>query len=244
MLLVALALGVHGPGSAVAVSAAPAILAGAYLLVVSRPADAGVAWVPPARSAAAVVTGAVVVVVALAVGSQLAPGHQPGARSTCAPRSARPSTWAPRPTPSTSSPGAAPSPDDGVFSARVDQAWLASPTDWRLVSLDVFDGGGWTTDARATRRGPSCRHRGWTPRAWARRAPIRSADRLAGPWVPTTGVPTGVRPADLAYDPATSILVGVGDARADLHPHQPAPGADTCRPSTGPASPSAPPTPP
>ncbi|MDQ2726187.1 MAG: hypothetical protein M3Y36_11945, partial [Actinomycetota bacterium] len=43
VLLIALALGVHGPGSAISVSAAPAVLAGAYLLVVSRPADVGVA---------------------------------------------------------------------------------------------------------------------------------------------------------------------------------------------------------
>ena len=107
VLLVALVLGVHGPGSAISVSAAPAILGGAYLLVVSRPADAGVAWVPPSRSAAAVITGAVVVIVALAIGTSwpLPPAGRP---STCAPRSARPSTWAPPPTRSTSSPNAPP----------------------------------------------------------------------------------------------------------------------------------------
>ncbi|MHB1535790.1 MAG: transglutaminase-like domain-containing protein, partial [Acidimicrobiales bacterium] len=36
---------------------------------------------------------------------------------------------------------------------------------------------------------------------------------LTGPWVPTTGVPTGVVPADLAFDPATSVLLAEPSAK-------------------------------
>ena len=214
VLLIALALGVHGPGSAISVSAAPAVLAGAYLLVVSRPADVGVAWVPPARSAAALITGAVVVVVALAVGGgwPLAASRAPvDLRSSLRP----PVDLGSTPNPLDLLPQRSAQPESVMFSAQVDQAWLSSPTDWRLVSLGDFDGSGWTTGARATRAGTVL---DVTPGVNASRLGPSSTDRLTtrgltGPWVPTTGVPTGVLPGDLAYDPATSILIASPSAQ-------------------------------
>ncbi|MDQ6837962.1 MAG: DUF3488 and transglutaminase-like domain-containing protein [Actinomycetota bacterium] len=214
VLLVALALGVHGPGSAIAVSAAPAVLAGAYLLVVSRPADIGVAWVPPARSAAALITGAVVVVIALAVGTTwpLATSRAPvDLRSSLTP----PVDLGSAPNPLDLVPQRSGQPDRVMFSGQVDQNWLSSPTDWRLVSLDVFDGSGWTTDAHAIRAGTVLDVPAGVD---ASRLGPPSTDRLTiagltGPWIPTTGLPTGVRPADLAYDPATSILIASPSAQ-------------------------------
>ncbi|MDQ6782928.1 MAG: DUF3488 and transglutaminase-like domain-containing protein [Actinomycetota bacterium] len=214
VLLVALALGVHGPGSPVAVSAAPAVLAGAYLLIVSRPADVGVAWVPPARSVAAVVTGAVVVVAALAIGTSwpLATSRTPAdLRSSLRP----PIDLGSAPNPLDLFPQRSAQPDSVMFSAQVDQAWLSSPTDWRLVSLNVFDGSGWTTDARAVRAGtvldvPTAVDSSLLGPASTDQLSIRD---LTGPWVPTTGLPTGVRPADLAYDPAASILIASPSAQ-------------------------------
>lgn len=212
VLLIALALGVGGPGSVVAVSAAPAVLAGAYLLIVSRPAENGVAWVPPSRSLAALVTGAVVVVVALTVGSSwpLATARPPAdLRAHLTPpvelgQAANPLDLLPRLQAEAGT---------TVFTARVDASWLANPTDWRLVSLDAYDGTGWTTDARATRAGdvltvPAGEDPTGLGPASTQRVQVA---QLTGPWVPTTGVPTAVRPADLAYDPATSILVAGGD---------------------------------
>ncbi|MDQ2725922.1 MAG: DUF3488 and transglutaminase-like domain-containing protein, partial [Actinomycetota bacterium] len=106
-------------------------------------------------------------------------------------------------------------PESVMFSAQVDQAWLASPTDWRLVSLDGFDGSGWTTDARAARAGTVL---DVAPGLDPSRLGPSSTDRLTtsgltGPWVPTTGVPTGVQPGDLAYDPASSILIASPSAQ-------------------------------
>lgn len=214
VLVVALALGVHGPGSAVAVSAAPAVLAGAYLLIVSRPADAGVAWVPPARSVAAFITGTVVVVGALAIGTRwpLAATRAPvDLRSSLRP----PVDLGSTPNPLDLLPQRNGHPGTVMFSAQVDQAWVSSPTDWRLVSLDRFDGSGWTTDARAVRAGtvldvPSGVNASRLGPSSTNRVTVSG---LTGPWVPTTGVPTGVRPAELAYDPATSILVAAPDAQ-------------------------------
>ena len=40
-----------------------------------------------------------------------------------------------------------------MFTAAVDQAWLHAPANWRLVSLDVYDGTGWSTDAHASSAG-------------------------------------------------------------------------------------------
>ena len=121
-----------------------------------------------------------------------------------------------------------------MFSARVDPAWLASPTDWRLVSLDVFDGSNWTTDAHAVRAGTVL---DVAPGVDASRLGPSSTDQvsltgLTGPWVPTTGVPTGVRPADLAYDPATSILIASPSAQGRTFTVMPPPGAVRARPST------------
>jgi transglutaminase-like putative cysteine protease len=214
VLLVALALGVHGPGSPIAVSAAPAIVAGLYLLVVSRPADTGVAWVPPARTAAAILTGTVVVVLALAVGT-----HWPLA-ATRAPVDLRASLIPPvdlgsTPNPVDLIPERAAHPDSVMFSAQVDRPWLNSPTNWRLVSLDHFDGSAWASDAHAVRTGTVL---AMPPNVNASRLGPSTTDRLivtglTGPWVPTTGVPTGVQPADLGYDPATSTLVAPSSPR-------------------------------
>jgi transglutaminase-like putative cysteine protease len=214
VLLVALALGVGGPGSVVAVSAAPTVLAGLYLLVVSRPAETGVAWVPPSRSLSALATGTVVVIVALAVGARwpLATARSPvDLRARLTPpvdvgQVANPLDLLPR---------LQAEPGTTMFSARVDGTWLANPTGWRLVSLDTYDGTGWTSTARATRAGTVLTVPSGEDAARlgpASRQQVRVAD-LPGPWVPTTGVPTSVTPADLAYDPATSMLVAGGDLR-------------------------------
>ncbi len=71
VLLAALLLGVHGPGSLVVVAGPPLALAAVYLLMVSHPPGEGGVWVPPGRTAAAISTGAMVLVVALAAGTHL-----------------------------------------------------------------------------------------------------------------------------------------------------------------------------
>ncbi len=214
VLVVALALGVHGPGSAAAVSAAPTVAAGVYLLVVSRPSDAGLAWVPPARRAAGIVTGAVVVTGALFVGSNwpLATSRAPlDLRSTLNP----PLDLGSTPNPLDLVPQRASTPGTEMFSATVDQAWLDSPAYWRLVSLDVFDGAAWTTDARARRVGTVLNVPAGIDSAQlgASTTAVVRVSGLSGPWVPTVGVPTGVHPADLAYDPDSAVLIARGSAR-------------------------------
>ncbi len=97
-----------------------------------------------------------------------------------------------------------------MFTATVDPAWLQAPTDWRLVSLDVYDGTGWSTDASASTAGnvlalPS----GVSPGLLGPEVHVTVHLRaLTAPWIPTAGVPTGVSPADLQFDPGSSELVG------------------------------------
>ena len=125
-----------------------------------------------------------------------------------------------------------------MFTATVDPAWLQAPTDWRLVSLDVYDGTGWSTDASATTAGnvlalpPGVSAGLLGPEVHV----IVHIRALAAPWVPTAGVPTGVAPADLDFDPASSDLVAAHRVDQHLRPERPAPRADASRRSTPPAS--------
>jgi transglutaminase-like putative cysteine protease len=214
VLVVGLGLGVHGPGSLAAVVTPPAVTAALYLLVVSRPADDGVTWVPPARAAAATVTGVVTVAVALVIGPHfpLATLRAPvDLRRDLSPPLQLGST----PNPIDVLPAQSADPKAVLFTARVDATWLSDPTDWRLVSLDVFDGTGWSTDATATRAGtvlsapPGVAGDTLGPTA---RVSVHVTG-LDGPWVPTTGVPTGVTPADLDFNPAGSEIVAGPSAR-------------------------------
>lgn len=211
VLLAGLLLGVHGPGSVAAVAGPPLALAAVYLLLISRPAGEGVVWVPPGRIVAATSTAAVVLAVSLAAGAHLpfAGLRQPvDVRTALSPPVDL---------------GSTPNPLDQLgawqresgtvmFTAAVDSTWLHAPTDWRLVSLDLYDGSGWGTQASATRAGPALP----LPPGVSRRllgpevhatVHLRS---LTSPWVPTVGVPIAVSPADLAFDPASSDLVGAG----------------------------------
>jgi transglutaminase-like putative cysteine protease len=208
VLLIGLGLGVHGPGSLAAVVTPPAVTAALYLLVVSRPADDGVTWVPPARAAAATVTGVVTVVVALVIGPHfpLATLRAPvDLRQDLSP----PLQLASTPNPIDVLPAETADPGSVLFTARVDATWLSDPTDWRLLSLDVYDGTGWSTDATATKAGtvlvapPGVATDTLGPTA---RVTVHVTG-LDGPWVPTTGVPTGVTPADLDFNPAGSEIV-------------------------------------
>ncbi len=213
ILLAGLLLGVHGPGSLIDVAGPPLVLAAAYLLIVSHPTGAGGVWVPPGRTAAAVSTGAVILVIVLAIGSHLplATLRPPvDLRNSLSP----PVNLASTANPLDLLPAWQEASGTVMFTATVDRAWLAAPADWQLVSLDTYDGTGWSSDASATTSG----HRLRLP------AGVSSAglgpevhvevrrQALAGPWIPTAGVPTGVTPADLDFDPASSDLLATRGA--------------------------------
>ena len=208
VLLIALLLGVGGPGSLAAVAGPPLALAAVYLLMVSRPAGEGVVWVPPGRTLAALSTGAVVLVVALGAGSHLplAGLRQPvDLRRAVSP----PLNLGAAANPLDELPAWQKQAGTVMFTAVVDQAWLHAPANWRLVSLDVYDGTDWSTDARAASAGnvlslpPGVSGRFLGPGV---RVSLHVV-ALGGPWVPTAGVPTSVTPAGLDFDPGSSALV-------------------------------------
>ncbi len=207
LLLAALVLGVGGPGALGTVVAPPAVLAGGYLLVVSRPAGEGVAWLPPRRIAAAAVTGAVVLTVVVAVGDRfpLATVRSPvDLRQSLS----RPVDLGNAPNlldqlPAVRAMGSTP-----MFDARVDATWLADPMPWQLATLDTYNGAGWGTDARAVKVGNVLPVAAASPGPTAH-VQVHVSD-LSAPWVPTTGVPVSVAPADLSYDPTSQILVDSG----------------------------------
>ncbi|MCU4187105.1 DUF3488 and transglutaminase-like domain-containing protein [Acidiferrimicrobium sp. IK] len=212
VLLVALVLGVHGPGSLTTVVAPVAVAGVAYLLLVSRPPGDGATWVPPARALAAVATGVVVLTLSLAVGANFpfASSRQPvNLRTRLAPPVDLGSTPNPlNEVPARQGRGAG----TVMFRADVDRTWLASPPDWRIASLDTYDGTGWSTDAKAIRAGnllpaPAALDPSTLGPATTYRVHLAG---LGGPWVPTAGVPTSVTPADLSYDPATTSLLATG----------------------------------
>ena len=211
VLVVALLLGVHGPGSLAAVAGPALVLAAAYLLLVSRPAGEGVVWVPPGRVLAAIGTAVVVLAVSIGVGHRLplATLRQPvDLRSVVSP----PVDLASTPDPLDEMPAWQREQKTVMFTASVDQAWLADPSDWRLVSLDDYDGAGWSTDAKASRAGgilslPAGVSAGLLGPEVHVGVHLQA---LPGPWVPTAGLPTGVAPASLDFDPLTSILVNPG----------------------------------
>ncbi len=208
VLLMALLLGVGGPGSLASVAGPPLVLAAVYLLMVSRPAGEGVVWVPPGRTVAALSTGAVVLAVALGVGSHLplAGVRQPvDLRRAVSP----PLGLGTAANPLDELPAWQKQGGTVMFTASVDQAWLRAPVNWRLVSLDVYDGTGWSTDAHASSAGnvltlpPGVRGGLLGPGV---RVSVHVV-ALEGPWVPTAGVPTSVTPAGLDFDPGSSALV-------------------------------------
>ncbi len=208
VLLIGLLLGVHGPGSLAAVAGPPLAVAAVYLLVVSRPAGEGVVWVPPGRIPAAISTGVVVLVVCLAAGAHLplATLRQPvNLRAAVSP----PVDLSNTPNPLDQLPAWQRENRTVMFTATVDRTWLQAPADWRLVSLNVYDGTGWSSDASATTAGnvlalpPGVSAGLLGPEVHV----VVHMRALAAPWVPTTGVPTGVTPADLGFDPGSSDLV-------------------------------------
>ncbi len=215
VLLAGLLLGVHGPGSVAAVAGPPLALAAVYLLLIARPAGEGVVWVPPGRIVAATSTAAVVLAVSLAAGTHLplATLRQPvDLRTALSPPLSLGDTANPL-----DQLGAWQRESGTVmFTAAVDPTWLRAPTNWRLVSLDRYDGTGWSTQASAIRAGPvlplppgvSSRFLGPEVHTTVQ---IRA---LPAPWVPTAGVPTAVSPADLAFDPASSDLIRSGNTFA------------------------------
>jgi transglutaminase-like putative cysteine protease len=208
VLLIGLLLGVHGPGSLAAVAGPALAVAAVYLLVVSRPAGEGVVWVPPGRIPAAISTGVVVLVVCLAAGAHLplATLRQPvNLRAAVSP----PVDLSNTPNPLDQLPAWQRENRTVMFTATVDRTWLQAPADWRLVSLNVYDGTGWSSDASATTAGnvlalpPGVSAGLLGPEVHV----VVHMRALAAPWVPTTGVPTGVAPADLGFDPGSSDLV-------------------------------------
>jgi Transglutaminase-like superfamily/TgpA N-terminal domain len=211
VLVIGLLLGVGGPGSLVVVAGPPLVLAAAYLLIVARPAGEGAVWVPPGRVLAATFTAAVVLVVGLSAGDRL-PGatlRQPvNLRAALSP----PVDLSNAADPLDELPAWQRETKTVMFTASVDQAWLNAPSNWRLISLDTYDGAEWTSAAEATRAGdilslPS----GQSAALLGPEVHVAvHLKALPGPWVPTTGVPTGVTPAVFDFDPATSILVSSG----------------------------------
>lgn len=217
VFLIALLLGVHGPGSLAAVAGPPLVLAAAYLLIVSRPAGEGVVWVPPGRVLAAVSTAAVVLALCLAVGDHLplATLRQPvNLRNAVSP----PVQLADAADPLNELPAWERESRTVMFTASVDQAWLNNPTDWRLVSLDAYDGTGWGTNARATAAGQVLSlPAGVSPGLLGPEVHVDvRLGALPGPWVPTAGMPTAVTRAGFDFDPTTSDLVEPGPSPAGL----------------------------
>ena len=215
VLVIALLLGVGGPGSLAAVAGPPLALAAVYLLTISRPAGEGVVWMPPGRVVAAVSTAAVVLAFSLAAGSHLplATLRQPvNLRSSVSP----PVKLATTADPLDELPAWQRQRGTVMFTASVDQIWLQSPSDWRLVSLDVYDGTGWSTDAEATRAGqvlelpPGVSAGLLGPQVRV----VVHVQALPGPWVPTPGVPRAVTPGDVDFDPVTSDVVAPGPLTA------------------------------
>lgn len=208
VLFIGLLLGVHGPGSIAVVAGPGLVLAAAYLLLISRPAGEGVVWVPPGRVLAAIVTAAVVLAVSLAAGNglPLATLRQPvDLRAALSP----PLDLSNTPDPLDELPGWQKDRAEVMFTASVDPAWLRARPDWRLASLETYDGAGWSTDAKASRAGAI-----FSPPEGVSTALLGPKVRVAvhlealpTPWVPTVGLPTGVSPADLDFDNETSILV-------------------------------------
>ncbi len=210
-LLAGLLLGVHGPGSVAAVAGPPLALAAVYLLLISRPAGEGMVWVPPGRIVAATSTAAIVVAVSLAAGTHLplASLRQPvDLRTALSP----PVDLGNTPNPLDQLGAWQRESGTVMFTAAVDPAWLHAPPDWRLVSLDLYDGTGWSTQASARRAGPALLlPPGVSPRFLGPEVHATVHIRaLTAPWVPTAGVPIAVTPADLAFDPASSDLVRNG----------------------------------
>ncbi len=215
VLLMALVLGVGGPGSLAGVVGPFVVVATVYLLLTSRPSDRGATWVPPVRALAAAFTGLVVLVVALLVGTRfpLATTRPPAnLRNSLSPPVALGTTANPLDQlPARQADGGA-----TLFTAHVDQAWLAGPVHWRLASLDVYTGAGWTTDAQARRAGNVLPAPPGVDPAALGPSTDATLDRsgLAGPWVPTVGIPTGVDPADLEFDSTSSTLLTLPAASA------------------------------
>jgi uncharacterized protein (DUF58 family)/transglutaminase-like putative cysteine protease len=204
LFLAGLTLGIGGPGSLVAVTFPFLGGAAIYLACLSVGSPAGAERTPPARWAAATLTVSAVLVVVLGAGNRLplADAHGPLDLSRLLHRTVAIGAVS-NPLDQLSPP---PSASAGVaFTAHVDGAWLAEPANWRLVTLDRFSGSGWTWSAAPVRAGgtlPVPASAGGT-----RAVADLSVGGLTGPWVPTTGIPAGVHPSNLGYDPVSQVLV-------------------------------------
>ena len=163
---------------------------------------------PPGRGCATISTGAVVLAVSLAAGTHLpfASLRQPvDVRNSLSPPLMSGST----PNPLDELPAWQQETQTVMFTATVNRTWLTAPPDWRLLSLDLYDGTGWSTDDRAASAG------GVLNLPPAVSAALLGPEvhvtvhllALAGPWVPTAGVPTAVSPPDQEFDAGSSVLV-------------------------------------
>jgi uncharacterized protein (DUF58 family)/transglutaminase-like putative cysteine protease len=217
LFLAGLTLGIGGPGSLVAVALPFLGAAATYLVCLSVASPTGAARTPSGRWVAAVLTVSVVLAVALGGGNRipLAGVRSPFDVSRLLKRTvalgAVPNPLDQLSSPSPQAPGVA-------FTARVDGPWLAAPANWRLVSLDRFNGSEWTWSASPVRANGTLRQP--ASASGTRVTADVTIDGLTGPWVPTTGIPAAVRPSHLGYDAASGILVdppSVHGHRYQLH---------------------------
>jgi transglutaminase-like putative cysteine protease len=207
VLTVALLLGVHGAGSPLAV-VGPVLVAPALHLVVAQRAGAGrgiAGGIVSSRTLAAVAMAvvAVAVVAPLAGRLPLTHTHEPfDLRAVVNP----PVDVATVASPLTTLQARLLHPGDVEFTADVDAAWLAHPSNWQQATFESYDGTGWSTTSRATRVGTTL-PAGDEQGPGVATTVVLHARALSGPWVPTPGRPTGLGVADLGYDPVAQTIV-------------------------------------
>jgi uncharacterized protein (DUF58 family)/transglutaminase-like putative cysteine protease len=202
LFVIGLALGARGPGSLIAVTLPFVAGSAVYLLSLTVHPPTGPAWEAPGRWAVAALTVLAVAAVTIGAGDRLPFAHTGNPFNVA--RLFHPTvdlSSAPNPLELPPSPG----PPTVAFTASVNHGWLSAPSNWRLVSLDRFDGAHWTWSAAPVRVGTVLPRVGPSTGTPATASVIVA--NLAGPWVPTTGIPVAVQPAKLAYDPAATMLV-------------------------------------
>jgi transglutaminase-like putative cysteine protease len=192
LFLLGLLVGVGGSGSDTALAAGFVALA-AMLAVVRRPPAVRVGW---RRYFVAAAVAAIVVGAGFLVGPRIPHGQPFDPRRYAEP---------------VGQPQAAASPLDQV------SAWLATPdlslftasgssdVDWRIGSLDAFDGQTWSSTGRFVPTG------GRVPGAAGGRAvavsTVVTVTGLTGSWVPTVESPVAVSGPKVVVDPTTGVLL-------------------------------------